>query len=127
MYFIERCHNCDLTNEFQGLTREFIDEINEAKREFGKRKPEEVNFSEFKSFFGLIAKDVGVQKKRIGGNFAVAHAVNNQELREYIRQIVPDVIFITLTLTKETQRKRIQVFVNTKYIVTQLQKDYTFF
>ena len=122
MYFIERCHNCDLTNEFQGLTREFIDEINETKREYGKRKNEmkEVNFSDFKSFFGLIAKDVGVQKKRIGGNFAVAHAVNNQELREYIRQIVPDVIFITLTLTKETQRKRIQVFVNTKYIVTQL-------
>ena len=122
MYFIERCHDCDLTNEFQGLTREFIDEINETKREYGKRKNEmkEVNFSDFKSFFGLIAKDVGVQKKRIGGNFAVAHAVNNQELREYIRQIVPDVIFITLTLTKETQRKRIQVFVNTKYIVTQL-------
>merc|ERR1719491_2923384 len=92
----------------KGLTREFIDEINEAKREFGKRKPEEINFSDFKSFFGLIAKDVSVQKKRIGGNFAVAHAVNNQELREYIRQIVPDVIFITLMLTKETQRKRIQ-------------------
>ena len=121
MYFIERCHNCDLTNEFQGLTREFIDEINETKREYGKRKNEmkEVNFSDFKSFFGLIAKDVGVQKKRIGGNFAVAHAVNNQELREYIRQIVPDVIFITLTLTKETQRKRIQVFVNTKYTVIE--------
>ena len=93
--------------------REFIDEVNEAKREFGKRKPEEINFNDFKSFFGLIAKDVGVQKKRIGGNFAVAHAVNNQELREYIRQILPDVIFITLTLTKESQRKRIQVLVNT--------------
>ena len=98
-----------VTFEFQGLTREFIDEINEAKREFGKRKPEEVNFNEFKSFFGLIAKDVDVQKKRIGGNFAVAHAVNNEEMRECIRQIVPDVIFITLTLTKESQRKRIQV------------------
>ena len=119
MYFIERCHNCDLTNEFQGLTREFIDEINEAKREFGKRKPEEINFMDFKSFFCLLAKDVGFQKKRIGGNFAVAHAVNNQELREYIRQIVPDVIFITLTLTKETQRKRIQVFVNTKYTIIE--------
>ena len=107
--YSQRCHIYDLTFEFQGLTREFIDEINEAKREFGKRKPEEVNFSEFKSFFGLIAKDVGVQKKRIGGNFAVAHAVNNQEMRECIRQIVPDVIFITLTLTKETQRKRIKV------------------
>jgi predicted RNase H-like nuclease len=67
----------------------------------------------------LIAKDVGVQKKRIGGNFAVAHAVNNQELREYIRQIVPDVIFIILTLTKETQRKRIQVFVNTKHTIIE--------
>ena len=72
------------------------------------RKLKEQGEIDFKGF-SIIAKDVDVQKKRIGGNFAVAHAVNNQEMRECIRQIVPDVIFITLTLTKETQRKRIKV------------------
>ena len=72
------------------------------------RKLKEQGEIDFKGF-SIIAEDVDVQKKRIGGNFAVAHAVNNQEMRECIRQIVPDVIFITLTLTKETQRKRIKV------------------
>ena len=80
--------------------------MNEAKSQF--RKLKEQGEIDLKGF-SIIAKDVDVQKKRIGGNFAVAHAVNNQEMRECIRQILPDVIFITLTLTKESQRKRIQV------------------
>ena len=96
-------------NTFQGFSRKFIDEINEVKSQFQKLKQQgKLGEIDFRGF-SIIAKDVDVQKKRIGGNFAVAHAVNNQEMRECIRQIVPDVIFITLTLTKESQRKRIQV------------------
>ena len=96
-------------NTFQGFSRKFIDEINEVKSQFQKLKQQgKLDEIDFRGF-SIIAKDVDVQKKRIGGNFAVAHAVNNQEMRECIRQIVPDVIFITLTLTKESQRKRIQV------------------
>ena len=68
-----------------------------------------------------MAKTVNIQRKRIGGNFSVAHAVNNQEIREHIRQIIPDVVFITLTLNRETQRKRIQVSAKK----TAQQKDYT--
>ena len=64
--------------------------------------------NEAKPFFGIIAKQVAIQKKRIGGNFAVAHAVNSYDIREYIRQIIPDVIFVTLSLTRDTQLKRIQ-------------------
>ena len=96
-------------NTFQGFSRKFIDEINEVKSQFQKLKQQgKLDEIDFRGF-SIIAKDVDVQKKRIGGNFAVAHAVNNQEMRECIRQIVPNVIFITLTLTKESQRKRIQV------------------
>ena len=86
--------------------------MNEAKSQF--RKLKEQGEIDLKGF-SIIAKDVDVQKKRIGGNFAVAHAVNNQEMRECIRQILPDVIFITLTLTKESQRKRIQVNIMSGY------------
>ena len=106
MIFLKRDQFCDLANEFQGVSREFIDKMNEAKSQFKKLKEQgEIDLKGF----SIIAKDVDVQKKRIGGNFAIAHAVNNEEMRECIRQIVPDVIFITLTLTKESQRKRIQV------------------
>ena len=85
--------------------------MDEFKSEFQKMqagKFDEVNFNKLKSFFGMIAKQVDIQRKRIGGNFAVAHAVTSEELREHIRNLIPDVIFITLSLTKESQMKRIQ-------------------
>ena len=62
---------------------------------------------EGKPMFELLAKDIDIQRKRIGGNFVVAYALNSQELREYIREILPDVIFITLSMSRESQKKRI--------------------
>ena len=85
--------------------------MDKFKSEFQKMqqgKFDEVDFNELKSFFGTIAKQVDIQRKRIGGDFAVAHAVPSEELREHIRNLIPDVIFITLSLTKESQMKRIQ-------------------
>ena len=54
-----------------------------------------------------MAKSVNIQRKRIGGNFVVAKAIMSKEQREEIRQIIPDCIFINLTISKETQEKRI--------------------
>ena len=70
-----------LTNKiyFQGVPREFIDAMNTIKSEFQKMqqgKFDEVDFNKMKTFFGAIAENIDVQKKRIGGNFSVAHAVN---------------------------------------------------
>jgi len=92
----------------KGVSREFIHDMSLIKSEFQKMqqgKFDEVDFNKLKSFFGAIAKTIDGQRKRVGGNFSVAHAVNSQEIRESVRQIIPDVIFITLTLTRETQRK----------------------
>ena len=53
--------------------------MNSIKSEFQKMqqgKFDEVDFNKMKTFFGAIAKNIDVQKKRIGGNFSVAHAVN---------------------------------------------------
>ena len=71
-------------------------------------KFDEFDFNETKPIVEMLAKDIDIQRKRIGGNFVVAYAINSQELRDYVRKILPDVIFITLTLSKESQKKRIQ-------------------
>ena len=55
-----------------------------------------------------MAKDIDVQKKRIGGNFAIAQAVTSEEMRNHIRLVLPDCIFITLTMTKEAMIKRLK-------------------
>ena len=69
---------------------------------------DEINFDECKPFYANIAKDVATQKKRIGGNFAIAQAVTSRDIRDHIRITLPDCIFITLTLTKENQTKRVR-------------------
>ena len=57
---------------------------------------------------GYMAKYVLQQKNRIGGDFVVAQAVFSQDMRDHIRTILPDCIFITLSVTRETQEKRIK-------------------
>ena len=68
----------------------------------------EIDWNKTKSFYTNMAKDIETQKKRIGGDFVIAHAITSRDMRDHIRQTLPDCIFITLTLTKETQRKRIR-------------------
>ena len=50
-----------------------------------------------------MARDILVQKKRIGGDFVVAHSVTSRDIRDFVRTILPDCIFVTLSLTEETQ------------------------
>jgi len=54
-----------------------------------------------------MSKEIDRQRKRIGGNFVVAFATQTQVQRDLIRQILPDCTFITLTLTREAQKKRL--------------------
>ena len=55
-----------------------------------------------------MAKHVSAQKKRIGGSFSIAQAVTSKKIRDHIRLTIPDCIFITLTMAKEAQMKRIK-------------------
>ena len=58
-------------------------------------------------FYTEMAKDVQVQMQRIGGTFAVAHAIPNKKFRNVIRDILGDqVIFVSLVLSRETNIKR---------------------
>ena len=66
------------------------------------------DWEKLKPFYTNMAEDVAAQKKRIGGNFSIAQAVTSQEMRDHIRLTIPDCIFITLTMTQESQIKRIK-------------------
>ena len=69
---------------------------------------EEVDWEKIKPFYTSMATDVAAQKKRIGGNFSIAEAVPSRAFRDHIRQTIPDCIFITLTMAKEAQIKRLK-------------------
>lgn len=58
-------------------------------------------------FYGLLADFIKVQHNRVGGDFAVAQAVTSRAIRDVIRKTIPDVIFVILSLTQETQQKRV--------------------
>ena len=59
--------------------------------------------------FEMVAKEILRQKKRLGGTFAVAHAVATKNSRDLLRsRMGPDLVFIVLNLTKECQRKRLE-------------------
>ena len=69
---------------------------------------DDIDWDSAKPFLANMAKDILVQKQRLGGDFAVAHAVTSRDMRDHIRTILPDCIFIVLSMTDETQRKRIK-------------------
>ena len=69
---------------------------------------DDIDWNKAKPFLANMAKDILVQKQRLGGDFAVAHAVTSRDMRDHIRTILPDCIFIVLSMTDETQRKRIK-------------------
>ena len=48
------------------------------------------------------------ERKRIGGDWAVAQAVPNRAMRDEIKKILPDVTFVTLTIKEEDLRARLE-------------------
>ena len=60
-------------------------------------------------FYKAMAEDITRQKKRLGGDFAVAHAVATVKSREYIRSHMgPELVFIVMNMTQECQQARIK-------------------
>jgi len=62
-----------------------------------------------RKFFKLFCEDIKREKKRIGGDWAVATAMGlNKELRQYVRSLMgTDFVIVNLTMSEETTRKRI--------------------
>ena len=57
--------------------------------------------------YKIMATDILRQKARLGGTFAVAHAVASRAMRDYFRSLMgPELVFIVLNMTKECQTQR---------------------
>ena len=68
----------------QDLSRDYYEDLVAAMFEFQKLAQgniEDMNWEITKPFYGNMAKDVGYQKKRMGGNFVVAQAVTSRDMR----------------------------------------------
>ena len=66
-----------------------------------------IDWSKLNSYYTCLAQDVAFHKARMGGKFVVTQAVTSRKFRDHIKKTLPECIFITLSLTRETQRKRI--------------------
>ena len=62
-----------------------------------------IDWDKVKPFIGNMAKDIKVQKEHLGGDFVIAQAITSRDMRDHIRTILPDTIFIILSMTQETQ------------------------
>lgn len=64
---------------------------------------------ELKKFYKAMATDIGKERKRIGGNWAVSHVILTRESRDSIREILgPKLIFICLTMSEDDRRERVR-------------------
>ena len=71
----------------QDLSKQYYEDLIPAFFEFNKLAQgniEDMNWETTKPFYGNVAKDVGYQKKRIGGNFVVAQAITSRDMRNEI-------------------------------------------
>ena len=61
-----------------------------------------------KDYYAAMAEDVGSEKKRIGGDFAIAHVIMTKEIRDKMREwLGPDLIFVHLEMSQEDRRARV--------------------
>ena len=73
-----------------------MDAVKMAMTEFQKLtagKMDEVDWSLGIPFYKHLAKDVRQQKKRMGGNFAIAQAVTSRVIRDAMKEDIPECVF----------------------------------
>ena len=58
-------------------------------------------------FYQGLAEDIVKQRKRLGGNWAIAEAIFSRKEREFLRTMIGnDLVFIVLNLTETCQIQR---------------------
>jgi len=93
----------------KGMPEESVRTILEVAKLWEKVLDDKSIFEErFKPVYKLMADDIQRQRKRLGGTFAVAHAVATRGNRDFIKSLMgPDLVFIVLNLTQECTTERI--------------------
>jgi len=61
-----------------------------------------------REYYSLMAEDIAKEKKRIGGDFAIAHVLLTVDFRALMRKLLgPDLIIIVLTMSSEDRWQRL--------------------
>lgn len=92
------------------MGREIFDVMKDMKdvfEMFSSGQVENIDWEKFKPFYTVMSNEIKYQHERVGGDFVVAQAVTSRDMRDHIRKQIPNCIFVTLTMTKETQLKRV--------------------
>ena len=80
----------------------------EVFEEMSKGKPFDTDRAA--PMYKIFSDDILYEKQRIGGNFVIAHAVPTRKMRDILKeQLGNEAIFITLTISEEAQRKRVEI------------------
>ena len=80
-----------------------------SKMEAALASRDSKTFDALHPLYKEMADDILRQKKRLGGDFAIAHAVATRTSRDFIRNHMGnDVIFIVLNLTEQCQKARLR-------------------
>ena len=95
----------------QGMSLEQIKIIESAGKAFEAAQQGQFDGLEEKwgPMYQEMGKDIARQRKRLGGDWAIAQAVFTRAQRDALRKIIgPDLVFIVLQMTKDCQTKRLQ-------------------
>ena len=94
----------------QGMSLEQIKIIESAGKAFEAAQQGQFDGLEEKwgPMYQEMGKDIARQRKRLGGDWAIAQAVFTRAQRDALRKIIgPDLVFIVLQMTKDCQKKRL--------------------
>ena len=80
-----------------------------SKMEAALASRDSKTFDDLHPLYKEMVDDILRQKKRLGGDFAIAHAVATRTSRDFIRNHMGNnVIFIVLNLTEQCQKARLR-------------------
>jgi len=75
----------------------------------GVYKGEEFNSKIMKEYYNAMCADILSERKRIGGDWAIAAVTLTREMRDHIRsRLGPDLVFVVLSMDAEENRKRVK-------------------
>jgi len=93
-----------------GIPQDRVDAIVAGQEDFmALAEGKEYNMENVEKYYIAMCKDIASERKRIGGDWAVAHACPSRHLRDVIKaELGPDLIFVVLNLSKEEQMDRLR-------------------
>jgi len=96
-------------NFLKEVSQERIDGLAYAHDDFmALLNGKDYNLEPIKNFYSEMCKDILKERNRLGGDWAVVHAIPKKELRDHCKELLgSDLIFIVLNMSKEDQLERV--------------------